>query len=316
MANMLAERHNVVVAAGPDSDLVPMLSPEVGVTGAAAPQADITICDTLVDPRTVEAMLRHGGILVPTLHGLPEHNPAFAASASILRLSRYTHFVAAFQARAHATLSPPRPFVIGNAVPPVPKHRWTGAAGSVGNLAWEGKNLPAILEGFARSRAPRLHLWGGVPPLPVLPKVKAHGWADSKARIFESFDVLLMPSLSETFGLVVAEAMSAGISCVISDIPAFEPFRGCPGVWQVDPHDPAAIAAALDAALASGPAVRAELRNFWRERFSPEVVARRWDAAIAGILAGHDPDGWSDTPLGQLGAITASAPAIAAERAP
>jgi glycosyltransferase involved in cell wall biosynthesis len=52
--------------------------------------------------------------------------------------------------------------------------------------------------------------------------------------IYNTFDVLINLSKQETFGMVVIEAMSAGLPCLLSSIPAFEQFRGCRGVRFID----------------------------------------------------------------------------------
>ena len=63
-------------------------------------------------------------------------------------------------------------------------------------------------------------------------------------------DILVAPSLKgESFGLVLAEAMAAGVPVVASDIPGYRDVVGDAGVL-VPPGDPAALARAISGLLA------------------------------------------------------------------
>ena len=77
----------------------------------------------------------------------------------------------------------------------------------------------------------------------------------------------------------VAEAMGRGLPVVASDIPVFHEVGGDAATYT-DPHDPAAAAAALDAALHAGPDVRRASRA--------QAAQFTWPAAAAGTLAVFD----------------------------
>lgn len=88
---------------------------------------------------------------------------------------------------------------------------------------------------------PRVHF---VPPQPH----------DQLARFYRAADVLVMPSRSETFGLVAAEAQACGLPVVAARV------GGLPFVVHhdesgllVDGHDPAGYAAAIDRILGDAP---------------------------------------------------------------
>ncbi len=77
--------------------------------------------------------------------------------------------------------------------------------------------------------------------------------------LFRAADVLLMPSLTEGFGLVVLEALACGTPVVVSRLAPFtdylplqEDSADNPGVCWADPTRPASIAAAALRALAPG----------------------------------------------------------------
>jgi len=80
----------------------------------------------------------------------------------------------------------------------------------------------------------------------------------TKAALFRSVDVLCAPNTGgESFGIVLAEAMSAGAAVVASDLDAFRRVLG-PAALFAPPGDPVALAAGLDTVLAD-PVRRLEL---------------------------------------------------------
>lgn len=133
----------------------------------------------------------------------------------------------------------------------------------VGQLK-EHKNVPALVEAFARSRfradGGRLIVVGPVgDPAPV--RGAARRW-----HVFDQVDVLgrqtmeqlvslyagaaavVQPSLEEGFGLPVMEALTSEIPVACSDIPAHREATGGFGVY-FDPRSVPAIAEAIDAVV-------------------------------------------------------------------
>jgi glycosyltransferase involved in cell wall biosynthesis len=95
------------------------------------------------------------------------------------------------------------------------------------------------------------------------------------ARLF------IFPSIKEGFGLVVAEAMAAGLPCILSDIsPLREVFGDC--AIFVSSDEPSAFAAAiLDLLLDRGRQVDYSHRSkLLAEKFSWDEVAERVIAAL------------------------------------
>jgi len=67
--------------------------------------------------------------------------------------------------------------------------------------------------------------------------------------ILESAAVFVLASRSETFGLAVGEAMSAGVPVVVSDLPALSELVGEGMGLRVRPGDPAGLAEAIERLL-------------------------------------------------------------------
>lgn len=110
----------------------------------------------------------------------------------------------------------------------------------------------------------------------------------SLARIYREADVLLVPSRSETFGLVALEAQASGLPVVAADVPGLQAVVGDGGVL-VRGHDPvdhaaAAVRLLTDAGLAArtgAAGAAAASRATWDRSVDrllgvyEEVVARR-----------------------------------------
>jgi len=134
------------------------------------------------------------------------------------------------------------------------------------------KNLPAVLAVTARVAARRpvtLVLAGDGPEMPAVraeadrlglaDRVVSLGHVDDLAEILPAADVLLLPSLHESFGLVALEAMACGVVPVVTDRGGAADFiqDGVNGFLR-DPADVDGMAAAVLQVL-EDPALRAQL---------------------------------------------------------
>ena len=162
------------------------------------------------------------------------------------------------------------------------------------------KGLPVLLTAVARMERPVGLDLVGVEPEDLqavldwlglsVPGVRAHGRVDDARRLelLLGADVLCAPSLaSESFGLVLAEGMAAGLPVVASDIAGYRDVLPPEGGVLVPPGDADALAGALGALLGDAE-LRARMGAAGRraaERFSWERVADRVLAVYADVLA-------------------------------
>lgn len=131
-------------------------------------------------------------------------------------------------------------------------------------------DLVGVGDGRARALCRRLPELAG--------RVRAHGVVPEaeRLRLLASADLLCAPSLQgESFGLVLVEAMAAGVPVVASDIPGYADVLRTTCGLLVPPGDERALAAAI-AALLGDEGRRRRLGSAGRE------MARRYDWAVIG----------------------------------
>jgi N-acetyl-alpha-D-glucosaminyl L-malate synthase BshA len=177
------------------------------------------------------------------------------------------------------------------------------------------KNLPAVVESFARVaavRPARLLLLGDGPELaPTLSRlqelglgdrVTAPGLVESLEDVLPLADVLLLPSWHESFGLVALEAMACGVPVIATDRGGTDEFvdDGVNGYLRA-PDDHAGIAAAAPGLL-SDPGLQRHLAEEARrdaaERFGARCVLRQYVDLYDQVLCGQASAGAPGPPGG------------------
>ena len=161
------------------------------------------------------------------------------------------------------------------------------------------KNLPRLLEAFAALGAgaadTRLVLVGHAGrdldelrrravTLGVADRVVFTGWisAADLEGLYALATCCAYPSLYEGFGMPVLEAMSRGVPLVCADATSLPEVAGDAAIL-FDPHDTAALAAALRRVL-DDPALADDLRVRGRER----AALFTWEACAAGVLGVYE----------------------------
>ena len=115
------------------------------------------------------------------------------------------------------------------------------------------------------------------------------GWVDPVA-LLRDVDGLVVPSVvPESFGLAAAEAMAAGVPCIVSDAGALPEVVGPDHPWVVPAGDASALGSAVAAWAAAPPdlltALGREQRDRWEVELSPDVARERLLLILAGLPA-------------------------------
>ena len=147
------------------------------------------------------------------------------------------------------------------------------------------KRLEILFEAIPRvwERRPsaRFAFVGPGAPLPISdPRVLDVGRVSDaeRGRWLLRADVLCLPSFSESFGLVVAEAWSQAVPVVVSDIPVLRELVNESGGGLVCDADPASFAAAIGVLLGDPPHARslgAAGHDYWLRTLTPQAVGDR-----------------------------------------
>jgi len=119
-------------------------------------------------------------------------------------------------------------------------------------------------------------------------RVEQPGWVDP-AEFFADIDVAVFPSVrSESFGLVVAEAMAAGCPVVVSDAGALPEVVGPDHPYVVPRDDAPALAMALGVVIGELPAhdLIAAQRRRWTELYSPAAGLQSVTALMERLVRG------------------------------
>ena len=103
-------------------------------------------------------------------------------------------------------------------------------------------------------------------------------------QLLQAMDVFALSSVGEAFPNAVAEAMAAGVPCVVTDVGDSAEIVGDTG-WVVPASDPMALSAALVSALAESPLVRAARGIAARKRIEQNYTIERMVDAYERVWA-------------------------------
>lgn len=291
VANGLSAHHTVWLNAGPFSWYNEWLHAAVGRTHGCLSQTDIFICDRSTSLSDLTRIKHTGKPVIASIHGLPDNAHGLAAERAftIFDYADVCHFVTAAQADAfvprarESIVIPNSSEDWGACRPATDPAGFAARLGMVGHFAEDQKNLAGNLDAGTASDASAVVVWGHVPEERDDPKIQYRGFGHDKQHIYNSFDVLITLSRTENLPLVIIQALSAGLPCVLSNITGHQSFGACPGVYLVDPDNQAEVISKINQALALKGAPSADIRAYWHDHYSVAASTGEWLALIARL---------------------------------
>jgi glycosyltransferase involved in cell wall biosynthesis len=277
IANILTEVYDVDFISFPKSNFNKYLNKNVKITQKVNFESDLFICDLSCDHDFLEQLKSTNKKIIMSCHGMLYSQFGLKAEHKLksVKYAVVVQFVSAIQQQEYQ-LAENRYVVIPNTVVPVNKSNVTQNVGTVGNLNLVNKNVNASVDIAMASKANEIHLWSIEQDYWNSERVVVHDWEMNRERIYNSFDVLVFMSLEEALSMVVLEALSAGIPCLLSNIPAFQQFSDTPGVFLVDPQDIDAASTKLNELLLNKADLKADILKYWRANYSHETVSNQW----------------------------------------
>jgi hypothetical protein len=281
-ANLLSSEYDVSFLTKPTNTMNKYAGPAVRMVSEITEAFDYCVTESGISPDDLDAIRRDGSIVILTMHGAPtltdgtkNHGYSDQLVDKMMRLVDSVQYISDAQLpffegqKVHRRRVP-------NYVEQVKTHTPGRTAGIVCDTTLPHKNAALSVAMANRSNAERVEVWGKSAGQADTGKVRWNGFATDKGRIYGSIDVLVHLSKLECQPLVVLEAISAGIPCVLAPIPAYAHLQGLEGIYLVDLDDEDGIVKAINAALSCDRIVREGLAAFWERHHSPRAIRDEW----------------------------------------
>jgi glycosyltransferase involved in cell wall biosynthesis len=149
------------------------------------------------------------------------------------------------------------------------------------------KRVPDLVEAVGMLERAELHVFGEgedrarieqtIRRLDLAPRVTLHGETRQPHEALRQIDLLVLPSDAEGFGLVLIEAMAAGIPVIATDVPGIrDVVQNAQTGLLVPPRSPRALAQAIDRVRDD-----AELRRRLTDAARAQVAQRfTWETVL------------------------------------
>jgi glycosyltransferase involved in cell wall biosynthesis len=277
IANILADKYDVDFISFPKSNFNKYLNNNVRITQKVNFESDLFICDLSCDHEFLAQLKAANRKIIMSCHGMLHSQFGLKAEHKLKSVSYadVVQFVSAIQQQEYQ-LEENRYVVIPNTVVPVVKSSVTQNVGTVGNLNLVNKNVNASVSIALASKANKIQLWSIEQDSWNTERVVVHDWEINREKIYNTFDVLVFMSKEEALSMVVLEAMSAGIPCLLSNIPAFLQFSQTPGVFLVDPENIKEASTKLNELIVNKESLKDEILAYWQANYSSETVSNQW----------------------------------------
>jgi hypothetical protein len=250
---------------------------------------DLCVMECGVSQAAIAQAKRSGAGIIMTMHGAPDtedgsrnHGYSDGQIADTLQVVDSIQYVSDVQRPFLEAISGIHYRKIPNYVLPVPKTQRSRAVGLVCDTTLPHKNVDAGIAAAQLSSASRIEVWGKYQDRRSEGRIRWNGFSSDKKRIYDSFDVLVHLSRLENQPLVILEAISAGVPCVLAPLPAYDNFRGVEGIYFADGHA-GAVAEAIDRALNCPQDIRDGLVRFWNAHYSPAAVLAQWTRYLTDV---------------------------------
>jgi len=289
-ADLLCAAFDVSFLTKPTNVMNRYVSTRVRMVSDIADRYDYCIVEGGADIGAVGDLKRRGTRIIMTMHGAPptkdgtkNHGYSDEQIAAMMQLADSAQYISDVQLPFFENFPALHRRKISNFVLPVQKRRRSGAAGVVCDTTLAHKNADAAIRAAQLSKASAIEVWGNHNGKHSTARVHWNGFCRDKQQIYDSFDVLVHMSELENQPLVILEALSAGVPCVLAPLPTYQFLRSLDGVFFAAADDPAAVAGAIDRALDCPLPVRQGLEKFWRDNHSPAAIQAKWVEYLADL---------------------------------
>ncbi len=283
IANLLAKTYRVKFVGHYFSHVNSLIDHGVKLTSKLDLDVDLYVCDLSIDIETLEKIRKNNGKIILSIHGFKDlsHNLSSSHIEEVLSLVDKVHFVSSIQQNSYG-LDSTKYFVIPNTCRIVNRNQTNKNIGAVGNLNDKLKNVESTILIGLKSECQKIHLWTLDASASMDKRIVCHGWESDKEKIFNSFSVLVFMSQLETFGLVVIESLSAGVPCVLLNIPAFSQFSKCEAVQLVEGIEDGVVA--TNQFLREPEKYKSIAKKFFLDNYSEEKISEQWIQSIRECL--------------------------------
>ena len=283
IANLLSNTYNVNFVSFPTSIYNPLLNKRVKIIKKIHFDADFYIITSAkIQKEVLEKfkVLKKGVII--TYHARPGLKSDYLDY--LFNLVDKVVFVSKIQQQTYKIVDN-KSIVIPNIISKINKNKYyTNNVGIVGRIEDPYKGVKKSIQIASESLAKDIHVWGSSDGTKTKKsRIIIHPWTHNKNKIYDSFDVLLSMSETESYGLIVAEALSVGVPCLLSDIPAHREFEKSPGVVIINPEDRERAVKELNKLLKESSELKEKIIKYWENNYSEKSILEKWCDVINSI---------------------------------